>query len=259
MESNAILRTLQVDRLKVQVYASRQEMGAAAAAAVAADMRALLGSQGRVRMVFAAAPSQNEFLAALAATPGLDWQRVEAFHMDEYIGLAADAPQGFANFLRQRLFDLVPLGRVEYLNGLAPAADAECARYAALLQERPIDIVCAGIGENGHMAFNDPHVADFRDPAAVKTVSLDLTCRMQQVHDGAFAALAEVPESAVTLTMPTLLSARRLHCMVPGPTKTQAVQRTLEGAITTECPASALRGHADAVLYLDQAAAAAII
>ncbi len=150
------LRTFQQDRLTVQVYATRLEMGQAAAADVAQRMQELLAQQDRVRMVFAAAPSQNEFLATLAAWPGLDWRRVEAFHMDEYVGLPADAPQGFANFLRHRLWNLVRPGRVECLDGNAPDPQAECARYSALLRERPIDIVCAGIGENGHLAFNDP-------------------------------------------------------------------------------------------------------
>jgi len=249
------VRTLDVDALHIQVYATRAEMGQAAAYDVSARMRALLSQQASIRMVFAAAPSQNEFLAALGRTVGLDWSKVEAFHMDEYVGLPADAPQSFGLFLRTRLFDLARPGRVEYIDGNAPDAAAECARYGALLRERPVDIVCAGIGENGHMAFNDPHVADFADPEVVKLVTLDEVCRRQQVHDGAFASVDQVPKAALTMTMPALMSAQRVYCIVPGPTKTEAVLRTLHGAMDTSCPASVMRRHRQAVLYLDQEAA----
>ncbi len=252
------VRTLVVENLRVEIYATRDDMGAAAAFDVAEHIRQRLALQEHVRMVFAAAPSQNEFLAALAATPAVEWPRVEAFHMDEYLGLAADAPQGFGVFLRERLFGRVHPGRVAYLDGLAPDAGAECARYGALLRAQPLDIVCAGIGENGHMAFNDPHVADFADPQTVKVVTLDEVCRRQQVHDGAFPNLDAVPRSAITLTMPALMSARHIYCIVPGPTKTEAVRRTLREAVSTACPASAMRRHPAAVLYVDVRAAAEI-
>jgi glucosamine-6-phosphate deaminase len=175
--------------------------------------------------------------------------------MDEYVGLPDDAPQRFGNFLKEHLFERVQPGRVEYIDGNAPDLQAECDRYAALLSERPLDIVCAGIGENGHMAFNDPHVADFDDPKTVKIVELDRTCRMQQVHDGAFATLGDVPTHALTLTMPTLMSARWIYCIVPGPSKREAVCRTVNGPISTACPATAMRRHDHAVLYLDTEAA----
>jgi len=248
-------RRMTVDQLEVEVYASRDEMGAAAAYDVARRIRQLQAHQDRVRVVFAAAPSQNEFLATLGAVEDLDWSRVEAFHMDEYLGLPPDAPQGFGNFLRVRLFDRVKPGRVEYVDGNAPDGVTECERYSALLNEHPIDIVCAGIGENGHMAFNDPHVADFDDLKSFKVVTLDDVCRMQQVHDGAFSTIDDVPREALTMTMPALMSARWLYCVVPGPTKTEAVRRTLKDPITTACPATVMRRHAKAVLYLDLDAA----
>ena len=251
-------RTLSVDLLQVRVYADRPKMGEAAALDVAQRIQSLLATQRRVRMVFAAAPSQNEFLASLTARVDLDWGRVEAFHMDEYVGLAGDAPQSFGAFLRERVFSRAPFGRVEYLDGLAEDPQAECERYARLLQQAPLDIVCAGIGENGHMAFNDPHVADFNDPHAVKLVTLDEVCRQQQVHDGAFAALEEVPETALTMTMPALMSARWVYCMVPGPTKTVAVRRTLRDVMSEACPATVMRRHNAATLYLDAAAAAEV-
>ncbi|NLV74233.1 MAG: glucosamine-6-phosphate deaminase [Chloroflexi bacterium] len=233
-------------------------MGNAAAKAVLARLRQLLQEQKTVRMVFAAAPSQNEFLDALTAGCNIDWQRVEAFHMDEYIGLPPDAPQRFGAFLDAHIFSRLPFGRIVKIDASAPDAQAECQRYAALLAEKPLDIVCAGIGENGHMAFNDPPVADFNDPEAVKVVRMDLICRQQQVNDGAFATLGDVPEQAITLTMPTLLSARWLYCMVPGVTKTAAVAHTLHDPISTACPATALRNHPAAILYLDADSAALI-
>ena len=249
-------RQLTVGKLRVDAYSTRTELGQAAANDVAERIDALLRAQGTVRMVFAAAPSQNEFLASLASYTNLDWHRVEAFHMDEYLGLTNSAPQSFARFLQEHLFGRLPFGRIKYINGAALDVQAECQRYAALLAVKPIDITCAGIGENGHMAFNDPPVADFNDPLAIKVVEMDQVCRQQQVHDGAFANLDAVPRQAITLTMPTLMSARYIYCMVPGPTKTLAVKHTLQDEITTACPATIIRRHSAATLYIDAAAAA---
>ncbi|HOG47970.1 MAG TPA: glucosamine-6-phosphate deaminase [Anaerolineae bacterium] len=251
------LRTLQVDALKVEVYATREEMGRAAASRVAQAVGAVQASRGYANVVLAAAPSQNELLASLATLP-VDWARVRAFHMDEYVGLPAQAPQAFGQFLRQRLFDRVQLAHVHYLDGNAPDMNAECRRYAALLTAYPADVVCAGIGENGHLAFNDPPVADFADPALVKVVALDLASRRQQVNDGCFATLAQVPTHAVTLTIPALMRGAAIHCVVPGPSKAVAVRAALTGGIDTACPASVLRRHPGAVLYLDVASAAQV-
>lgn len=245
------VRTFLKDTLTVHIYPTRAAMGAAAAQDGAALLRTLLSAQKTVRTVFAAAPSQNEFLAALCAAPGIDWARVTAFHMDEYVGLDPAAPQGFGNFLRERIFGRLPFGRVEYLDGNAADLGAECRRYAALLAEAPVDVVFLGIGENGHIAFNDPPVARFDDPQAVKVVQLDEVCRRQQVHDGCFETLAQVPTHALTLTVPTLAAARHHLCIVPARTKAQAVRDAVEGPIATSCPASVLRRCADATLYLD--------
>jgi len=239
-----------VDRLEVEVYADRAALGAAAGMAVAARLRALLTAQDAVRMIFAAAPSQNELLATLAAAPGVDWSRVTAFHMDEYVGLRADDPRSFGHFLMTRLFEHVAPGTVRLIDGCAPPA-AECRRYAALLLAAPIDVLCLGIGENGHLAFNDPPHVDFDDATAMKFVALAPASRQQQVHDGCFARLAEVPTHALTLTVPTLLAAREAYCVVPGAAKRPAVERTLRGEIEPACPASVLRRHGDARLYLD--------
>jgi len=246
------------DQLQVRVYADRATMGQAAAAHVATRICQVLASQDSARMVFAAAPSQNEFLAALRQMTDIPWGRITAFHMDEYVGLPEGAPQRFATFLREHILDL-PFYQVHYLDGNAPDIAGECARYTALLRAAPLDLVCAGIGENGHMAFNDPHVADFQDPAWVKPVTLDEVCRQQQVNDGAFTSIDEVPQQAITLTMPALMSAAHIACVVPGPTKAAAVARTLHGPIDESCPATIMRRHAGAILYLDPAAASGIL
>ncbi len=244
------VKELQVDRLKVEIFSSRNEMGASAAADAAECIKSLLAVKKEIYIIFAAAPSQNEFLASLVATPGIDWSRIHALHMDEYVGLPADAPQGFGNFLRRAIFDKVPFASVEYI-GTSDNHEQTIRRYTELLGRVKVDIVCMGIGENGHIAFNDPHVADFNDPLPVKKVDLDEKCRMQQVHDGCFASIDEVPKYAITLTVPTLFNADHLFCVVPAATKADAALRTVKGEISPECPASILRRHASAKLYLD--------
>jgi glucosamine-6-phosphate deaminase len=239
------------DLLTVQIYATRWEMGKAAAKDIKERILSLLQNQTEINMIFAAAPSQNEVLEALVNDCEIPWDRVNAFHMDEYIGLAPDAPQGFGNFLKAHIFGRVGFKSVHYIDISASDAEAECARYAALLREFPTDIVVMGIGENGHVAFNDPPVADFCDRLAVKPVELDEICRNQQVHDGCFASLEDVPTTAITLTVPTLMSGKHLFCIVPAKTKANAVRATLCGEIGEHCPATALRRHESAVLYLD--------
>lgn len=239
-----------INKPEVKVFKNRESMGSAAAAQVSAKLRELLKEKAVVNVVFAAAPSQNEFLSALVQQE-LDWNRVNAFHMDEYIGLDPQAPQGFGNFLKDRLFSKIPFHTVNYLNG----ADQEVAlagkHYAALLTAFPIDVVCMGIGENGHLAFNDPPVADFNDPESVKVVELELACRQQQVNDGCFATLEDVPLYALTLTIPALLKADFLYVIVPGELKAAAVFNTLNQPITEAHPSTILRTHQNAVLFLD--------
>ncbi len=232
-------------------------MGESAATAVVAKINALLKVQREVNIIFAAAPSQNEFLAAFI-TKDVEWNHINAFHMDEYIGLHPDAPQAFGNFLMDRIFSKLPFKSINYLNGNAADIDKECNRYQNLLTQYPPDIVCLGIGENGHLAFNDPPVADFNDPKLVKQVELDLACRQQQVNDGCFQSLEEVPTHALTLTIPSLLSATYLSVVVPGPAKAQAVYNTLNANIDELNPATILRTHTNTVLYLDKASSALI-
>jgi len=177
---------------------------------------------------------------------------VTAFHLDEYVGLSSEAPESFGNFLRVKLFEKVHPGNVYYLNGMAGDLEAECKRYAGLLEDHPLDIACIGIGESGHLAFNDPPFADFQDPLLVKVVELDLVSRQQQVRDGCFQNLEEVPRKAITLTIPAILSAKFIYCMVPAHSKAEAVKRTLQDSVSTDCPATILRKHDNAILFLDR-------
>lgn len=245
------MKTFEKDLLKVNIYSSRDEMGIAAAADVKAAILRALSEKETINMIFAAAPSQNEVLANLANDREIPWGRVNAFHMDEYIGLDKDAPQGFGNFLRDHIFGIAPFKSVNYIRIDAPNADEECARYSKLLSENPVDIVVLGIGENGHIAFNDPPFAEFSDTKLVKSVKLDEVCRNQQVNDGCFAKIDDVPTHALTLTVPALMSGKELYCIVPAKTKAKAVYETINGAITESCPASVLRTHRCATLYLD--------
>ena len=245
------MKTMTKDLLKVNIYDTRDEMGKAAAKDIKACILSLLEKKETINMIFAAAPSQNEVLASLALDQEIPWNRVNAFHMDEYIGLSADAPQGFGNFLKAHIFGLAPFKSVNYIDISATDAEAECARYSALLAQYPTDIVVMGIGENGHIAFNDPPVADFADTKAVKPVLLDEICRNQQVNDGCFATIDDVPKYAITLTVPTLFAGDHLFCIVPAKTKANAAKATICGEIGEACPATILRRHENAVLYLD--------
>jgi glucosamine-6-phosphate deaminase len=236
---------------------SRAEMGQRAAEDIASELRRRLESQQGVRMIFAAAPSQSEMLSAFVLMPGIDWTRVTAFHMDEYLGLAPDAPQRFGLWLRRAIFDRLPFAAVHLLE---PGADPEAAavEYAGKLSASPIDIVCCGIGSNGHLAFNDPP-ADLNDPKDVKVVELDAACRQQQVDDRCFDRFDDVPTHALTLTVPRLLAADRIFCCVPGAIKKTAVRRTLQDPISGLVPATALRTHSSWSLYLDEYSAADVV
>jgi glucosamine-6-phosphate deaminase len=244
---------MKAGKLEIKIFATRQEMGENAASAIADKIRELQTSQEFINIIFASAPSQNEFLAALLTEKGIAWERINAFHMDEYIGLPGDAPQAFGNFLKVKLFDKVKLNSVWYLDGNATDIEEECNRYAALLEQYPTDIVCLGIGENGHLAFNDPHVAFFDDPLVVKEVELDDACRQQQVNDGCFATFADVPEKALTLTIPILFKAKYAFCIVPGEKKADAIYHTVEEDIKEEFPSTILRNHPNAILFIDKA------
>jgi glucosamine-6-phosphate deaminase len=257
-----VIARFAVDSLEVYVYESRALAGRAAAHGVAEAISGRARSSGRANVIFAAAPSQDEFLAGLVAHHEIDWSRVVAFHMDEYMGLDADHPASFRRYLREHLFRLVGLDahRLRLIPGKQTASPLQtCLDYEKRLRSEPADIVCAGIGENGHLAFNDPPVADFLDPVLVKVVRLDAACRAQQVNDGCFDRPADVPTHAYTLTIPALLNAPVVSVVVPGARKASAVLSTLRGPISEACPATALRRHPGAKLYLDRDSARLVL
>jgi len=238
------------------VYANRDDAGLASAVQASAIIRAAIEKDGAAGVVFAAAPSQNEFLAALREDASIDWQRVTAFHLDEYASLPAGHPASFRRFLRERLMDHVPLGAFHELAGDAPDLNVEADRYRRLLAERPPVLVALGIGENGHLAFIDPGECDFDDPRDMRIVNLDEACREQQVHDGGFARVEDVPRRALSLTIPFFMRTPHAVVTVPGPAKARAVRDAIEGPISTACPASILRKHPGAAIFLDTDSAA---
>ena len=239
----AEVRTLKKDALTVRVFDSRDSMGREAAKQASGWINSLLNEKDEVNIIFAAAPSQNEFLAYLTKED-VDWSRVNAFHMDEYVGLKKEDPQSFGNYLNEHIFKKVPFANIYYVADYG-------LKYEKILAENHIDIVCLGIGENGHIAFNDPGVADFNDPVRIKKAKLDDVCRMQQVHDGCFPTFDDVPEYAYTLTIPQMVSADYMFCVVPAATKADAVYNTVNEEINDMCPATILRRHDNAIMYCD--------
>ena len=250
---------LTYDQLAVRVYGSNQEMGQAAAAQATAILRRAIAEKGIANVILASANSQLTFLHALRETPGVNWQAVNVFHMDEYLGLPPGHTAGFSLFLRRHLLDHVPVGEFYPVPGHPANVQAACQAYEWLLKANPIDLCCLGIGENGHVAFNEPPVADFDDPVWMKEVKLDEASRRQQVGEGHYASLDQVPTHALTLTIPALRAAKHMICIVPETRKAEAVRETLLGPVSTACPASILRHTPHATLYLDRDAAAEII
>jgi len=245
------MREFKKEKLNVKVFKDRPELGVEAAETFTAKVKDLLKTRAFVNVIFASAPSQNEFLAELAKSD-IEWGRINAFHMDEYVGLDKDSPAGFGNFLKDRLFRNVQCRETNYMNGNAANIQDECNRYADLLTKYPTDIVILGIGENTHLAFNDPHVADFNDPLIVKVVDLDQDCRVQQVNDGCFANIDEVPTHALTITMPALFKSTHAYAIVPGKFKANAIEHTLNSDISELYPSTILRKHPDATLFIDE-------
>lgn len=248
------IHEIKAGSLTVRVHATADALAADAADAARIYLKERLTAQEWVRVIFACATSQVRFLECLLAFKDIDWARVCAFHMDEYLGLPADHAASFRRFLREKVVARVHPGSVQYLEGDASEPIAECDHYAQLLNAAPIDLCCLGIGENGHLAFNDPPVANFQDPRPVKIVKLDEACRQQQVGEGFYPNLASVPQYALTLTIPMLCRARKMICVVPDARKAVAVRDALTGPIHTACPASYLRTQPQAALYVDEPA-----
>jgi glucosamine-6-phosphate deaminase len=253
------VREFSSDALKTAVFANRQDMGKAAALYVARVLQDLQADRDEIRIVVGSAPSQDEFfvhLIDLSQSAGIDWSKIVVFHMDEYVGLAAEHPQSFRTYQREHFVTKVPLKAFHRIQGEALDPQAECHRLSVLLEEKPIDLACCGIGENGHLAFNDPPVADFDDPEWVKVVAMDEVCRQQQVNDGCFPSIDAVPTHAITLTLKVFANAAKLSCVVPARTKAEAVAATLNDPISRVCPATLLRQHPDARLFLEPDSAA---
>jgi len=243
-----------VDTLTIQVYADATEVALAAAQRAAAILRAAIAQRGAAAAIFATGQSQLLFLDALSAAPDLDWSRATGFHLDEYVGLDAAHPASFRRYLRDRLVDRLPFQAFHTLAGDALDLQAEGDRYAALLRAQPLDLCCLGVGENGHLAFNEPHLADWNDRDWVKQVKLDERNRQQQVNQGFFPELAAVPTQALTLTIPAIASAQHQLCLAMGERKAAIVQTLLRSPIGSACPASLLRKLPSAELYLDREA-----
>jgi glucosamine-6-phosphate deaminase len=239
------------------VHDSIDDLAADAAHEVEHALAGAISARGAANVMLATGNSQLSFLERLVDADAIDWSKVTAFHMDEYVGISRNHPASFQRYMRERVAAKVPIGAFHYLDGDAAETDAgaEAARYAALLAAHPLDVCCLGIGENGHLAFNDPPVADFHDPLLVKIVTLDDACRRQQVGEGHFGTFADVPPQAITVTIPELLSARRVVAVVPELRKAAAVHAALTQPIIEACPGSALRTCAAAVLLLDTASA----
>lgn len=247
-----------VVNLPVHVYETREELGKAAADEAAVIIKNIIKEKGVANVVFAAAPSQNELLENLLKHD-IDWSKVRGFHQDEYIGIDSSEPAGFGNFLRRAIFDKVKFKELHFLLCSADKAEDKCAEYTELLKKYPIDLIFLGIGENGHLAFNDPSVADFNDPKMIKVVELDDVCRQQQVNDGCFATLTDVPKQAMSLSMSFIMTVPHAICVVPTVRKANAVYNALQGPVTTACPSSILRNHFNASLYLDKDSASKIL
>lgn len=244
-------RLVQVDRMEVRIHGDASALATNCAREAARTIRAALEHGGAARVMFATGNSQLGFVEALAEVDGVEWDSVTVFHMDDYVGIGPDHPAGFRRWIRERIVDRLHPAAAHYLDGLAEP-QSECGRYAALLGEAPIDLCCLGIGVNGHLAFNDPPVADFDDPSDVKVVELDVTCRRQQVDEGHFDSLSDVPALAMSVTIPALLRARRVLAIVPEARKAGAVRDALTGPLSTACPASVLRTRANVQLHLDE-------
>lgn len=249
------IKTLQIDSLPVRIYETQADLAQDVARAAHEYLSDVLARKGSAAAILATGNSQIKFLEQLIVLGGIDWSRITLFHMDEYLGIDANHKASFRRYMHERVEQRVKPRIFNYVQGDAALPLDECARYTQLLEAQPIDLCCLGIGENGHLAFNDPPVADFSDPHKVKLVQLDHACRQQQVSEGHFPNLDAVPPYAFTLTIPALCSAQKMLCIAPEKRKAKAVRDALRGPIATSCPASFLRKQAHATLFLDSESA----
>lgn len=242
------------DNLRIKIFENKEELGEAAAISVAIKLNSAISEKGSANLILATGASQFQFLEHLQKQP-VNWEKITVFHLDEYLGMAVTHPASFRKYLKDRILESVHPRQVYYLNGDDADVEAEAKRYEGILKTHPIDVACIGIGENGHIAFNDPPVADFNDPKLVKVVELDEACRQQQLGEGWFPSIDDVPTHALSLTIPAIMRCKAISCVVPDERKSTAIYNTVISDISTRCPATILRKHPDAVLYLDQGSA----
>lgn len=248
------MRTMRFGKMTVKVYENRDMMGMAAADVCAQNLKCFLNEKEEVNILFPCAYSHSDFFRYFLSRQDIVWQRVNAFVMDEYLDLQPGSPYILADFARENIFSRAPFKAAYTMDATNPDYQQECDRYAAILKDHPFDMVCLGIGETGHIAYNDPAVADFNDPKIVKYVEIDMQSRFQAVHDGAFPSIETVPCHAMTVTMPVMTRAPYKQIIVPTGFKKQAVYKTCYDEISTACPATIMRKY-DCIMYLDADAA----
>lgn len=251
------IQTFQKDNLQIRVFQDKSKMGEAAAEFVSQHLKEAIQQNGSANLILATGTSQFSFLEAFKQKD-IDWGKIKVFHLDEYVGISDQHPASFRKYLKERILDEVHPAQVYFLDGDAENIEAVIENYGTLLKNNPVDVACIGIGENGHIAFNDPPVADFNDSHIVKIVELDIACRMQQLGEGWFPTFEDVPGKAFSLTIPAIMKSRVISCFVPDERKSEAVYNSLYGEISTTCPASVLRKHPNTVLWLDEPAASKI-
>lgn len=240
----------------VEIWPTKRLASVAAAQAAAQIIRDCLRNRGKARILVATGNSQIDLINHLATEPGIDWAQVEALHLDEYVRIDANHPASFRRWIRERFTARVRPGAMHYIDGDAADLGGMLRAYSALLDREPLDLAFVGIGENGHIAFNDPPVADFNDPLSIKVVALDEKCRQQQVNEGHFPSIDRMPQQAATVTCSLLFRVAHWICCVPEGRKAAAVRDSLEGPVTTACPGSLVQKHPAAAVYLDAESAA---
>ena len=245
------VKSFQAESMKVNVYDNNILMGQAASDFVTEKLAAAIEQNGKANLILATGASQFQFIDAFKKEPAVDWSKITVFHMDEYKDMSDQHPASFRKYLRERILNEVKPAEVYYMKGDAENIDEELNRYENLLKNNPVDVACIGIGENGHIAFNDPPVADFNDPRLVKVVELDDACRRQQMGEGWFKTFEDVPTHALSLTIPAIMNCKAISCVVPDKRKADAIYKTLNNPVDTACPATILRTHPDTAVFLD--------
>lgn len=252
------IKTFKKDELQIKIYKNTEEMGECSAKFVKQNIEAAIKEKGSANLILATGASQFAFIEALKKKD-IEWKKINVFHLDEYFGISDQHPASFRKYLKERILDIVKPANVYLIEGDADDYNEVLKNYTKLLKNHPIDVACIGIGENGHIAFNDPPVADFNDPELIKIVELDEACRKQQLGEGWFPTFDDVPKKAFSLTIPAIMSCKIISCVVPDERKAKAVHDTLLGPIDVSCPASILRKHPNTVLFLDKASGAEFI